>query len=346
MANGQLFGFGGREVLYPVAPRFVNGLLVKPEGSSNFLEGESAGFVSCTGNPNTPFFGIADVKPAQTSNVVMIPTAAVPAGMRCYLTRVDIDVQGNTAWSVTSPTSVPYVTVQDDNANPQIYLPFNSLRGLAGYIFPDSDAEVPLVATASSYAASTGVITLPSSTLIGSSTALKGTPITVIGGTGIGQSAIINTYTATSITPVGGASAFPVALDNTSVIAVWYWQATGSPTSTTIPFSNASFTSNALDNGFSLVSVYGTSVGATRPVSSNTSTTPTVAYAFNTSAVAGDLIHITNNPTLFGALDLALIDKWASSGVGKGIQVAVNVGGGTSPVGSPLRVYVEGFFAP
>jgi hypothetical protein len=346
MAAPQLFGFGGKQVELPGIPSFVNGLPVMPDGSRNYGLAKAAEFLSCTGNPNTPYFGVTDVKAAQTSNVVIIPASYVPAGMRCYVTRVDVDVQGNTAWSCTSPTSLPYVTLQDDNGAPQIFLPFNCLRALAGYTFPDSDCEIPLTATATSYAASTGVITLPASTLIGSSTALKGTPFTVVGGTGIGQSGIINTYTATTITPVGGASAFPTALDNTSVIAIWYWQATGSPTSTTVPISNASFTTNALDNGYSLVTVYGTSIGGSRPILSNTGTTPTTAYAYNTAPVAGDMIHITNNPTLFGAMDLCTVDKWASAGLGKGLQVAVNTGGGTSPVGSNLRVYVQGFFAP
>jgi hypothetical protein len=234
--------------------------------------------------------------------------------------------------------------LQDTNGSPGIYLPTCALPGFASYIFPDSDAEVPIYATCSSYNSTSGVITLPASTLV--SGAYSGNAIaTVVSGTGKGQSCLIASNTATTITPSLGAASFTTPLDTTSVVAVWYWAATGTPTTTTVPFSNAAFTTNALDNGFALVDVVGASAalsGKNRPIASNTSTTPTAAFAFNTAPSAGDLFEISNNPTLLGALDLCVADKWPAFQTNAGLQVAL---GGTFTAGSPLRVYVEGFFA-
>lgn len=308
----------------------------------------SYGFNVCTGGVNSL---IADVQPGQSANVVLIPDNAVPAGMRPYITRCDVDVQGVTAWSTTSPTGVPSATVQDGAGAPLLFLPFNALRGLAGYTFPDSDCEIPTTLAVASYAAASGVITFanaatPNSNLI-TGTALAGTPFTVVGGTGLGQSGLIASYTGgngSTLTPV---TPLPIPLDTTSVVAVWYWQASGGST-TTAAFSNAFFASNALDNGYNLVAVVSAnSPGSVRPIISNTGTTPTIATGtpFQGAIAAGDVMHITNNGSLLGAMDLCVVDKWSSAGVGRGLQIAVNLAGGTSPAGSNLRVAVEGYFA-
>jgi hypothetical protein len=318
----------------PMELRYTNGLptqiLSNQSNGGDFGLRPAAYFTACTGN-----VFLADVAYNQSSPTVLVPASAVPSNMRCYLTRVDVDVQGKTPWA-----GGVYAMIQDTNGSPGIYLPTASLVGLAGYTFPDSDAEVPILATASAYNSSTGVITLPASTLINAAYS-NNCVATVVGGTGIGQSCLIGSNTTTTITPALGAAAFLVPLDNTSVIAVWYWAATTCST-TVETFSNAAFTVNALDNGFSVVDVAGATPGKNRPIASNTSTAATVAYAFNTSPTVGDLFEISNNPTRLGGLDLCVADKWAAFQPNAGVQVAL---GGTFTQGSPLRIYVEGFFA-
>jgi hypothetical protein len=187
---------------------------------------------------------------------------------------------------------------------------------------------------------------------------MNGTPFTVISGTGQGQSGIVSSFTATTVTPVNGATAFPVALDNTSVIAFWYWPVQAGTSSTVFTIStantNASYAANSLDNGFNVIGVTlqsGGANGSVRPISANqiysaSSGVPsiTVAYAFNTNPAAADVVQITNNSELCGIVDMAVCDKWAASQTGKGIQFSLGSIGSWS-AGSPLRIYMEGFFA-
>jgi hypothetical protein len=301
-------------------------------GSGNFGLRAAGYFAICTGTTLLP-----DIASTPGTTVLM-PASACPLNLRPYVTRCDIDVRGPTAW-----TGGASAMIQDTNSAPLLFLPANCLRGLSCYTFPDSDTEIPITASVSSYVASTGVVTLGSSALI-SGAYSSNCVATVIAGTGIGQSELIASNTATTFTPARGAGAWPAGLDSTSVVAVWYWAATGTPTTTTVPFSNASFATNALDNGYNLISVSGNSVGAIRPISANTSTTPTVAYAYNSgdTPVAGDLIQISNESNLLGALDLCVGDKWAAAAPNTGIQVAVASG---MSAGSSLRIYLEGFFA-
>jgi hypothetical protein len=327
--------FKNKEI--PVALQYSYGLMNLTEdsaanGAGNFGLRPAAYFSVCTGNTLLPDITFT---PATTT---LLPAAACPYNLRPYITRCDVDVRGSTAW-----TGGAYACIQDTNSAPMVYLPANCLRGLACYTFPDSDTEIPIVANVSSYVSATGVVTLASSALV-NNVYSNNSVATVIGGTGIGQSEIIASNTATTITPARGASAWPAGLDNTSVMAIWYWAATGSPTTTTVPFSNAAFTTNQLDNGYNLVSVAGTSLGAVRPIISNSSTTPTVAYAYNSgdTPVAGDLVQITNENNLLGALDLSVGDKWAAAAQNTGIQVTVASG---MSAGSSLRIYLEGFFA-
>ena len=332
-------GLRFKDKIYPITATFVNGLPTQNEGTLKNSIPSAAQFIAGTGNASNTVSGIADVTPTG-GTVTLIPDVAVPAGMRCYITRLDIDMQGATAWSGGT-----YITVQDSAGHPIVYIPKLALSWpLAEFSLPSPNLEVPIVATAASFAAATGVITLPASTLA-AGTGLNNAPFTVVSGTGQGQSGIISSYTTTSITPVGGSTAFPVALDNTSVIAVWYWQATGGST-TTAAFSNAAFTGNTLDNGFNLLAITSVaSQGSVRQIISNTSTTPTIATGtpFQGAGIAsGDVLQITNNSELMGIVDMGIADKWASLQVGKGVQVALT---GAWSTGSPLRVYIEGFFA-
>jgi hypothetical protein len=303
----------------------------------------SYAFAICTGGSNGL---VPDVAYNQSAPVTLIPASAVPANMRPYVTRFDVDIQGPTAWAGGTA-----VILEDTNGSPLVYLPANCLRGLANYTFPDSDTDIPALLAVASYNSGTGVITFanastPYANLV-TGTALQNTPFTVVAGTGIGQSGLISSYTGgngSTLTPVNGAAALATPLDSTSVVAVWYWQATGGSTTTAV-FSNAFFTSNALDNGFNLVSIVtANAAGGVRPIISNTGTTPTIpsAQPFAGAVASGDLLQICNENNLFGALDLAVGDKWSAAQTNAGLQIATL---GTFTAGSNLRCYVEGYFA-
>jgi hypothetical protein len=252
-----------------------------------------------------------------------------------------------------------------DTANhPLVYIPKSALQwGLAEYDLPQANVDYPMLATVSSFAPATGVLTFGATIFTAAATGaanppMNGTPFTVVAGTGIGQSGIIASFTGTTVTPVLGANAFPVALDNTSVIAFWYWPVQADTSSTVLSLSmlNTSNTvaANALDNGFNVMGITlqsGGANGSVRPISANqvysanTSVpTVTVAYAFNTNPAIADVIQITNNSELCGIVDMSICDKWQASQTGKGVQFSLGPIGSWS-AGSPLRIYVEGFFA-
>ncbi len=313
-----------------------NGQFNLIEGGGNFKLLDACMFSFCTGGSNGL---LADIS-STPGTTTLIPASACPRGMRPYLTRLDIDVQGNTPWA-----GGKNVIVQDTNSAPLVYLPTNALRAMSAYTFPDSDTEVPIVVTAVSYVASTGVVTLPGTSLIAGAYS-SNCIATVIGGTGIGQSELIASNTATSITPARGATAWPSGLDATSVIAVWYWSVTTGGTATSslanqmgsaTPLPN----SNGLDNGYNVIVVSGTSVGGNRPVASNSTSQITFTTALNTATDATSLVHISNEQNLLGALDLCVGDKWPAAGVNTGIQVTV---GASMSAGSNLRIYGEGYW--
>jgi hypothetical protein len=347
--------------LLPFVPVFVNGLPVLNEGSKNEGLGAAGYFAAGTGNSGTnPYFGVADVTPGQSGNVTLIPDWAVPLGMRCYLTTVGIDVQGYVNWSCTSPTTgaVPYMAIQDSGGVPAVVCPFNSLKGGAELYFPGSDVSIPLVfgpntvngpvgtpVTTFTYAASTGVVTVGAASFVANIGV--GSPCRVIDGTGKGQSAFVTAVTDTTHFTVSPAF---TGLDATSVIAVDYQAlATYTNTTTMTLFAGGGtpFVANAFDNGYQLMGVNGAGAGTVRTIlSSTTAGVLTLAQALNT-AMNGttSLVQVTNNNEFNGAVDCCVGDKWATLTANKGLVAAVNLQSGTSPVGSSVRVYCEGFFA-
>jgi hypothetical protein len=345
----------------PYVPIFVNGLPVYNEGSKSAYLGSAGYFAAGTGNSaSNPYFGIADVTPGQSSNVVLIPDFAVPLGMRCYLTSVGIDVQGYVSWSCSSPTAgaVPYLAIQDSAGVPAVVCPFNSLRGHSELYFPAPDVSVPLVlgpntvngpvgtpVTTFSYAA--GVITAGAAVFSATYSVGVGSPCRVIDGTGKGQAGFITAVGSTTTATVTPAFS---GLDSTSVIAIDFQalSAYGSTTSVTIQNGGGTpFTSNAFDNGFNVIGISGASAGSVRPISASTTAGQlTLPYALNTAMnTTTTAVYVTNNSELNGAVDCCVADKWATLTASKGIVAAVNLQSGTSPVGSAVRVYCEGFFA-
>lgn len=341
-----------KNVEAPLAMVKSYGLPVNPEAlnkTSPTLE-----FWACTGDPRgySP-----DVTPGQASNVTLVPDSSVPLNMRCYVTRVDIDVIGAVNWSNTSPTAgaVPIVTIQDSAGVPVINVPWSGLKGNTTLLFPACDTEAPAIfgpntvnstcgTPIDTWTYSAGTITLNAAYLV-AGLGVGGTA-RIIDGTGKGQAALIATVPSTSTMTIS--PAFTVAPDATSVLAI-DWQAikTATDTSHSTLYNNTNYTANSMDNGFNVIVVNGAGAGSVRPISANTTAgAMTYAYALNTNVnTTTSLVQLTTNPDTNGAVDCSVGDKWASTTINKGLQVSVNGQSGTSPVGSSLRIYVEGFFA-
>jgi hypothetical protein len=112
--EGKLFGLGSKAKIKPLGLLDTYGLLgFASSGVADGKKVEACGFSVCTGTSAVP-----DVTFNQSANVNLINAADVPANMRCYLTRLDIDVRGNAAWSGGN-----YMLVQDSNNAPLVYLP-------------------------------------------------------------------------------------------------------------------------------------------------------------------------------------------------------------------------------
>jgi len=328
-------------------------------GGGNFGLRDAAYFCVQTGSSD-----VADITPGQATNVMLVPDDRVPLGCRCYVTRLDVGIQGSISWSCTSPSGVPYMSLVDSLGFPIAYLPFNAMRGASDYTFPDSAASAPLLLGESSnacaygapiatftYNSSTGVIT--ASAAIFTASAMIGVPVTILDGTGKGQSAIVTANTTTTLTlnlPFTNTVADHSSTAKDTILAVWYQPLAAYTDTTHVTLSNAAgtpFTANVLDNGYNLLGVYGASSGSVRSIIANTTAGAcTLNAALNTAMnTSTTLVHVSNENNLFGAMDMGIGEKWAASSLNKGLQIAVNLQSGTSPLGSAARVFVEGFFA-
>jgi len=320
--------------------------LIEDSGSQGGNFGlRPAGYFSictgATGGTNTALLADISSTPGTT---VLLPSSACPYNMRPYITRCDVDVHGPTSW-----TGGISVTIQDTNSAPLVYFPVCSLKGLSAYTFPDSDTEIPIVVTATGPAAANGTVTFGATSFVNSAYS-NNCIATIIADsanpTFVGQSELIASNGTTSIVPARGSSAWPQGVSSTSVFAIWYWSVTTSSASSPGVASQqgaaSPLTANALGQGYNGIIVAGTAVGENRSIQSNTTSAYTVPYNYNTAPAVGDLVHFSNEQNLFGALDLCVGDKWAAAALNTGIQVTVATG---MSAGSPLRIYLEGFFA-
>jgi len=343
--------FKNKEV--PFKPRVTRGFMDLPAGAGNFGLHEACFFEFCTGSTSSP-----DITPGQTANVTLVNTQDVPLNTRCYLTRVSMAVQGSVSWSATSPTagSLPSVSLQDGLGCPLVLAPFNAMRAGSMLDFSSSQTAIPLIlgpstvngavgtpATTFTYVASTGVLTAGAAVFvlnIGVGGVAK-----VIGGTGFGQTAIVSAVGST--TSCTFLPAF-TGLDATSVIGIAYQSIkTATDTSHSTLYNSTNYTLNAFDNGFNVIGVLGTSTGSVRPISaSSTVGALTYGYALNTNFdTTTSLIQVNNNTELNGAVDLCVGDVAPAASLNQGIYAVVNQYLGTTPVGSNVRIYGEGFFA-
>lgn len=109
------------------AKRFVKGLLGIRE-TGDFLP-DSNEFVICTGTTALP-----DIS-ATAGTTVLLTTAEVPAGCKCYITSIEVDVTGSTAWSGGTGTTKS-ITFQDTAGTEICAFTQASLTGNTFYVLP------------------------------------------------------------------------------------------------------------------------------------------------------------------------------------------------------------------
>lgn len=251
-----------------------------------------------------------------------------PTG-KWYGRELTLSVNGATAWAGGTA-----LVMQDTNLYPMIYIPIIALASLAKYVIPVSNNPLPQQATIASggYNATTGVMTFPASTFI--TTTLAGVPFSVVDGTGKGQTGIILSNTATTITPT---TILKTPLDSTSVIAVWYYAASAG-SGTTIVSSNITW--GDLSNGWSVVIVSGTGFGQVRKITSATSHTITVP-TWTTNPDSTSVFAVTQAPQQMGIVDLTFGSLTSGCTPGAGVQWNTV---GTFNAGSPIRWNPKGFW--
>jgi len=215
---------------------------------------------------------VADVTYAQTADVTLLASASagVPANLRFHLTNVSWNLHGAVSWAGGS-----YVYLKDNAGATLGQIPLIALTAFRNLSWPVSgcDAFYNVKALATPfYVAATGVLTLAAAAL--TTTTLAGAVLTVVGGLGKGQSGIIASNTATTITMD---QPFALALDSTSVIGISRYAATAAD-ATTMTDTKAVWTSGQFTGGnWYIVQVSGTYAGQITPIVSNTGTVLTVA---------------------------------------------------------------------
>jgi hypothetical protein len=344
-------------------------------GGGNFKEADYAMFSFCTGGANGFLSDIAPIV-APTTQTLIDPRRC-PLNMRPYLTRLDICVNGAVPWSLTS-TSVPFLSIQDTLNTPLVHMAWSALGATNTLTFPDSARPAPMVvgpagvtspfgpAPLTTFTYSAGVITLASDVFSGltSENQMVGTPVEIIDGKGIGQTAYITACASGALTLNVNWGAYGTAAPNssnaygtvapdttTSVIAI-YWQplktyTSATPSVTLENLAGTPYTAGALDNGFSLIGVAGTGQGQVRPVIASTNAgVCTFNGALSTAFVTtSSIVCLSNENNLMGAVDMCCGDKLSTAQLNTGLQVVVSGAGGSTPLGSNVRIYGEGYWA-
>lgn len=354
--------------IQPYTPhRHVGQFNVVESVTGNLRQGKPAcRFSFCTGGSSNV---LADIAPATSSTTQLISALDCPPGFRPYLTRLEIQLLGPIGWTATSPTSNPYVAITDTSADgtPGVVIPWTSLPGKAGLAFPDSNTYAPMyvgpagvasplgAAPLTTFTYAAGVVTLGSDlfTSLTSETQMKGTPVKIIAGAGVGQTAQITACAsgAFTLSVNWGTDNGTVAPDTTTSIIAIYWQPIQTATSTTAQIlenlAGTPYTQNILDGMWFNV-MAGTVAPQSRQVIANSiagSCTLNGALHTNT-AVTSALVSLSSNSSYGGAIDMVTLDKQACFAINTGIQCVVSSAAGTTPLGSNARIYGEGYWGP
>jgi len=290
---------------------------------------------------------IPDVTYNQTASVLMEGAAGCPSSCLPYLERISAAVNGNTAWA-TSSTGLAGIAIEDTNSDPLLYIPMSALvvNGKVAKPAPQVYVGPQATVASSGYNTSTGVMTFAANSFPSASNALANIPGVIIAGTGQGQTFYVSASSATSLTPVGGAAAFPTALDNTSVVQLAYWPAAGgsigTPTAPTVTSTNCSSIPTNL--GYVVLVVAGPGAGQYGTIVSNSAGTITLATTspWTTATTSASVFIVTNSVANLGAVDLSIAYQWPSAQLNTGLQATVK---GTMTGGSPARIMWQGYYA-
>lgn len=326
--------FKGHHVAF--TPKDPWGLPALTEAGYNYKLGEACEFLAVTGNGSAPQVGVSDVTYNQAANITLYPDYKMGAGMKAYASRIHVQTIGQN--NMAGGNSL---TVQD-TAGGGIYgfFPLVALQGNTDLVLPQSQTVWGQVATVSSYAASTGVMTFGAGTFNATANLMANCPFEVIGGTGAGLvNGIVSANTSTTVTP----AVVPVnaTLDNTSVVHFPYQVVTSASAATNITCAKAAFPTSVQVAQMWAVVISGTGAGQVARITSNTATALTVE-TMQTQVDNTSVVCVTSNPALMGSLGLGF-----DIGVGtanKGVAAALNgtFTGSTSP---SIRVRAEGYQA-
>jgi hypothetical protein len=332
------FLFRNTEV--PIALRQAQGLPSLTEatlpGDGNFGLKASAYAVCGTGTT-----GVPDLLYTSTSQI-LLPNYKIPPGMRFYPTRLDLYVSGGTAW--TTGVGVEFAgTLGSKVAG----FPLAALTGYASYSFPGTTQVYGFTTTATG-SSSTTTKTNVSDTYVAKATAsLVGTYVTSTGPTtstsgaaNIGQTRRITDHDTGSFTVD---TAWLAAASASDTFIMWGLQGKATMGATTVtPNQTGSFgTSAAIDLYVSTLS--GTGPGQNRRISANTSASVFTTDTFATAPDTSTIFSVTNSPNFNGCFDFySCTGHQPVMQPNEGLNLNVV---GTMGAGSPIRAYVEGFYA-
>ena len=310
------------KIIAPLSPVIVRGLNQWQEGDLLDPTNGQILFSIVTGGN-----GVDDLASTDTL-LTLLNNYDVPADKRIYLTGASLSIQTpGTLWA--GGYSIDLI---DGTGALLASSPIASQRGIFGSIAGLS----PWSKTASSYNSSTGVITFPANSLVNG--AMTGIPFDVASGAGAGYVAgIIESNTATTLTPKGGAAAIQQVLDNTSVIRFHYIPVT-SATATSITCSKAAWAAGTLINRYAVV-LAGTGVGQNARITANDATSLTVE-SMGTTLDSTSVIAICLVPG--GSYFINLSGSKPVASLGSGLFARVN---GAMNAGSDERLTVSGFIA-
>lgn len=311
-------------------------------------------FYAITGSADVP-----DILPANTVATVLVPANRCPSNRRPYITAFRMVANGNVTWSNTSPTGIPCVQIQDTAGNLLVSAPFSALEPFT-FVTPDASSvlqpgmplgEAALGGIATfTYSAAAKTVTASAAVFVAST--LIGTPVQIIDGTGKGGTAWVTANTTTVLTL---SNAFPVApadhasTAKDSVITVYYQNLSAYTDTTHVTLENGGgtpFAAQQYDADW-IVGITGAGSGQARMSIANTTAgaltlNGALAVAMNTTTT---VVGIAQSPASNGLVDM-MTGLLPISALATGIQVVVQNFSGTSPLGSPLRVEVIGFWGP
>lgn len=310
---------------------------------------------------------LANILPTIAANQTLIPDTDCPTGFKFYPTRAAIAVLGYIPWSVTTPLGIPTLSLVDNLGVPFLTVPFSALGGGQSAAFPRNETYAPFLMGESTvtapfgapgvtflYDATAKTVTASAAsfpTSAASAVGLVGAPVYIIDGTGRGGVATVASNTATVLTLNNAFATAPADHASTakdSVLAM-AWQGLKTYTDTTHGTlqngGGTPFTASALVQNY-VNSLAGTAPNQRRKITANTTAGAlTLDVALATALDATSVLSVSDLDVSRGEVDLSMRYGESPLAAGSGIYAQVFLAGGTAPLGSPVKIEVDGYFA-